>query len=69
MLYANFYQLNLLVLEKIFLYLLFLVMVAILDPQPDPILQFCNPGVSSRFMWNLTTIGAVVLEKKLFEVV
>ena len=59
------------VLEKkfILLFLLFLVMAAILDSWPDPILQFWNPGVWSCFMWNLTTIGAMVLEKKLSEVV
>ena len=59
------------VLEKkfILLFLLFLVTAAILDIQPDTILQCWDPGVRSCFMWNLTTIGAIVLKKKLFEVV
>ena len=99
-------------LEKkfILLFLLFLVMAAILNSWPDPILQFLNlgvhakiqpkissssreevdfvifaifsnsghldpmlqiwdPGVWSCFMWNLTTMGAMVLEKKLFKVI
>ena len=58
------------VLEKklILLFLLFLVTVAILDSWPDPILQFWNLGVYSCLMWNLTTTGAMVLEK-LFKVV
>ena len=59
------------VLEKkfILLFLLFSVMTAILDPWPDLVLQFWNLGVWSCFMQNFTTIGAMVLEKKLFEVV
>ena len=59
------------VLEKklILLFLLFLVTAAILDSWLDPILQFWNPAAWSCSMWNLKPMGAVVLEKKLFEVV
>ena len=55
--------------KLILLFLLFLVIAAILDSWPDQILQFWNPGVWSCLMWNLTIIGATILQKKLFEVV
>ena len=65
----KFRQIYPVVLEKkfILLFLLFLVTAAILDFQPDPILQFWDPGVRSCSMWNLRTMGPVVLQKKMFE--
>ena len=58
------------ILKKlIFVVFAILVMVAILDTLPDPILQFWDPAAWSCLMWNLITIGALVFKSclKLFK--